>query len=59
MWHDRYYLPLSVCVHFVLYEDEFYLKEQTCLMKDSVEFYFMKYNPKTISNVSDNYHKTE
>lgn len=34
---------VRACVHFALYEDEFYLSEQMRLIKDSVGFYMEKY----------------
>lgn len=36
---------VRACVHFALYEDEYYLQEQLGLLKDSICFYMMKYNP--------------
>lgn len=36
---------VRACVHYALYEDEFYLQDQIRLLKDSIGFYMMKYNP--------------
>lgn len=35
---------VRACVHFALYEDEFYLKEQLRLLKESIELFAQKYN---------------
>lgn len=34
---------VRACVHYALYEDEFYLQEQINLLKDSIGFYMMQY----------------
>lgn len=36
---------VRACVHYALYEDEYYLQEQLGMLKDSIGFYRMKYNP--------------
>lgn len=36
---------VRACVHFALYEDEFYLQEQLHLLQDSIGFYMAKYKP--------------
>lgn len=36
---------VRACVHYALYEDEFYLQDQINLLKDSIGFYMMKYKP--------------
>lgn len=36
---------VRACVHYALYEDEFYLQEQIGLLKDCIGFYMMQYNP--------------
>lgn len=36
---------VRACVHFALYEDEFYLQEQIHLLQDSIGFYMKKYKP--------------
>lgn len=36
---------VRACVHYALYEDEFYLHEQIGLLKDCIGFYMMQYNP--------------
>lgn len=40
---------VRACVHFALFEDEFYLKEQIGMLKDSIGFYTMLYHPTVIS----------
>ena len=37
------------CVHFALFEDEFYLKSQIEVLKESLELFILKYNPKARS----------
>lgn len=36
---------VRACVHYALFEDEFYLQEQLGLLKDSIGFYMMQYHP--------------
>lgn len=35
---------VRACVHFALFEDEFYLQEQIGMLKDSIAFYTMRYH---------------
>lgn len=39
---------VRACVHFALYEDEFYLKEQLSLLKQCVLLFYDKYNSQKI-----------
>lgn len=36
---------VRACVHYALYEDEFYLQEQIRFLKDGIEFYIKEYDP--------------
>ena len=40
------FILVRACVHYALFEDEFYLKAQLDVLKESLELYVMKYNPK-------------
>lgn len=42
---------VRACVHYALYEDEFYLQEQIHFLKDGIEFYIKKYDPVASSGV--------
>ena len=39
------FIPIRACVHYALFEDEFYLKAQLEVLKESFELFIMKYNP--------------
>ena len=39
---------MSACVRFALFEDEFYLKSQIEVLKETLELFVMKYNLKAI-----------
>ena len=39
------FILIRACVHFALFEDEFYLKSQIVVLKESLELFIMKYNP--------------
>ena len=43
------YILIRACVHYALFEDEFYLKSQIEVLKESLELFVMKYNPKAMS----------
>ena len=43
------FILIRACVHFALFEDEFYLKSQIAVLKETLELFIMKYNPKTRS----------
>lgn len=40
------FILVRACVHYALFEDEFYLKSQIEVLKESLELFIMKYNPK-------------
>lgn len=40
------FILIRACVHFALFEDEFYLKSQIDALKESIELFIMKYNQK-------------
>ena len=39
------FILIRACVHYALFEDEFYLKAQIEVLKESLEPFMMKYNP--------------
>ena len=39
------FILIRACVHYALFEDEFYLKSQIAVLKESLELFIMKYNP--------------
>ena len=43
------FILIRACVHYALFEDEFYLKSQIAVLKESLELFVMKYNPKARS----------
>ena len=43
------FILIRACVHYALFEDEFYLKSQIEVLKETLELFIMKYNPKTRS----------
>ena len=43
------FILIRACVHYALFEDEFYLKSQIDVLKESLELFIMKYNPKARS----------
>ena len=40
------FILVRACVHYALFEDEFYLKSQIEVLKESLELFIMKYNTK-------------
>ena len=40
------FILIRACVHYALFEDEFYLKSQIEVLKETLELFLMKYNPK-------------
>ncbi|MGN1307852.1 MAG: TetR/AcrR family transcriptional regulator [Faecousia sp.] len=42
------FILIRACVHYALFEDEFYLKSQIEVLKETMELFLMKYNPKAI-----------
>ena len=45
------FILIRACVHYALFEDEFYLKSQIDVLKESLELFIMKYNPKVKSSI--------
>ena len=43
---------IRACVHYALFEDEFYLKSQIAVLKEALELFVMKYNPKYKPNIN-------
>ena len=42
------FILIRACVHYALFEDEFYLKSQIEVLKETLELFVMKYNQKAI-----------
>ncbi len=40
---------IRACVHYALFEDEFYMKSQIETLKETLELFIIKYNPNIIS----------
>lgn len=40
------FILIRACVHYALFEDEFYLKSQIEALKESLELFIMKYSQK-------------
>ena len=38
------FILIRACVHYALFEDEFYMKSQIEVLKETLEFFIMKYN---------------
>ncbi|MGN1317312.1 MAG: TetR/AcrR family transcriptional regulator [Acutalibacteraceae bacterium] len=45
------FIFIRACVHYAMFEDEFYLKAQMAVLKEALELFIMKYNPKYNPNV--------
>ena len=43
------FILIRACVHYALFEDEFYLKSQIDVLKEALELFIIKYNPNIIS----------
>ena len=43
------FILIRACVHYALFEDEFYLKSQIEVLKETLELFIKKYNPDIIS----------
>ncbi|MGN0420517.1 MAG: TetR/AcrR family transcriptional regulator [Acetatifactor sp.] len=43
------FILIRACVHYALFEDEFYLKSQIEVLKESLKLFILKYNPKARS----------
>ena len=39
------FILIRACVHYALFEDEFYLKSQIEVLKEALELFVIKYNP--------------
>ena len=39
------FILIRACVHYALFEDEFYLKAQIAVLKETLELFIEKYNP--------------
>ena len=46
------FILIRACVHYALFEDEFYLKSQIEVLKESLELFMMKYNPEARSGTA-------
>ena len=46
------FILIRACVHYALFEDEFYLKSQIVVLKEALELFVMKYNPKYKPNIN-------
>ena len=42
------FILIRACVHYALFEDEFYLRSQIEVLKETLELFVAKYNPKAI-----------
>ena len=42
------FILIRACVHFALFEDEFYMKSQIETIKETFELFIMKYNPEAM-----------
>lgn len=42
------FILIRACVHYALFEDEFYLKAQTDVLKETLELFILKYNPEAL-----------
>ncbi len=43
------FILVRACVHYALFEDEFYLKSQIAVLKETLELFIIKYSPNMIS----------
>ena len=43
------FILIRACVHYALFEDEFYLQSQIAVLKEALELFVVKYNPKVKS----------
>ena len=43
------FILIRACVHYALFEDAFYLKSQIEVLKETLELFVLKYNPKAIT----------
>ena len=40
------FILIRACVHYALFEDDFYMKSQIETLKETLELFITKYNPK-------------
>lgn len=45
------FILIRACVHYALFEDEWYLKAQISVLKETLELFIGKYNPKALAEV--------
>lgn len=45
------FILIRACVHYALFEDEFYMTSQIELLKETLELFIAKYNPKARSGI--------
>ena len=43
------FILIRACVHYALFEDEFYLKSQIAVLKEALELFIAKYNSKSVT----------
>ena len=43
------FILIRACVHYALFEDEFYLKSQIAVLKETLELFIAKYNPESVT----------
>ena len=46
------FILIRACVHYALFEDAFYLNAQIEVLKETLELFIMKYNPKARSGAT-------
>ena len=46
------FILIRACVHYALFEDDFYLRSQIEVLKESLEFFIRKYSPRISSGLS-------
>lgn len=47
------FILVKACVHYALFEDEFYLKSQIDVLKESLGLFIMKYNGKVKQDTTE------
>lgn len=47
------FILIRACVHYALFEDEFYLKSQIEVLKESIGLFLMKYNPQMLQAMQE------
>lgn len=46
------FILIRACVHYALFEDDFYLRSQIEVLKESLEFFIRKYSPRISAGLS-------